>query len=267
MKYFGIPLAIAAASLLFPAGPAHAETVRLKAGDELARSGLLRPGVHRYLRYTIEGNARTAIDIWTRRLSFENKDGRRLIHVTQHWDEAAPAGKTIDQDSWFEPMTFRPLTHVAVRTQNGKTTVAGYRYYPDRIVGLAGLPDNARKDFYMASPGPAFNFEYDIELLQALPLAPGYAATILFYDAGVDPRPDWYTFRVAGSDRIAGPDGHPVDCWLVTADYNKGKIVSRFWFDKRTQLMIREEETPADGSHWVKSLLPPEAADSSGMSR
>jgi hypothetical protein len=66
---------------------------------------------------------------------------------------------------------------------------------------------------------------------------------------------------VAGAGRIAGPDGKPMDCWLVTADYNTGKVLSRFWFAKADQVLVREEQTQKDGSTLVKTLLPPESAD------
>jgi hypothetical protein len=139
--------------------------------------------------------------------------------------------------------------------------VAGYRFLPDKVEGLADLPDNSRKDFSLAYAEPAYNFELDMEFLQALPLADGYAANIVFYDAGIDPKADHYVFKVAGSDRIVGWDGRPVDCWVVTADYNTGKVRSRFWFDKKSQVLIREEAPLDSGGTLVKTLLPPEAGD------
>jgi hypothetical protein len=45
-----------------------------------------------------------------------------------------------------------------------------------------------------------------------------------------------YTFKVAGSQTIAGPAG-PVDCWVVTTDYNQPGPVTNSGFAKSTQLM------------------------------
>jgi hypothetical protein len=97
--------------------------------------------------------------------------------------------------------------------------------------------------------------------LQTLPLADGYTANIVFYDAGIDKKADHYVFKVAGSATIQGWDGRPVDCWLVTADYNTGQIKSRFWFDKKSQVLVREEAPMDKGALLVKTLLPPEAGD------
>jgi hypothetical protein len=63
------------------------------------------------------------------------------------------------------------------------------------------------------------------------------------------------------ADRLIGPEGKPIDCWLVTADYNTGKVQSRFWFAKNGQLMLREEEPMEDGRTMLKVLLPPEPGD------
>lgn len=256
--YLAVGMALAAGGL------ARAETQVVRVGPPPARMDLLKAGSHRYLRYEVKDGRRIAHDIWDRTVSFEQKDGRRLLHITQRWDEVnvAPGGTTaIEQDSWFEPRTFRPLTHVRRAFVGPKVTVSGYAFLDDRAVGLADLADNTRKDFSLAYSETPFNFEYDMELIQTLPLHAGYAANIVFYDAGIDKKADRYTFKVAGSDRIAGWDGRPVDCWLVTADYNTGSVQSRWWVDKASQLVLREESRRDDGAMFIKTLLPPEAAD------
>jgi hypothetical protein len=52
---------------------------------------------------------------------------------------------------------------------------------------------------------------------------------------------------------------------MVTADYNTDRIRSRFWFDKKTQVMIREEQVQDDGSILIKSLLAPESGDAASL--
>ncbi len=239
---------------------ARAEATKQAVGQPLARFDHLKPGVHRYLRYKVEGDARTAIDIWSRSVRFETQGGQPRLHLAQRWDKVSGPVPWVVQDSWFETGTMRPLTHVRRLVRDGKAELGGYEFHPDRIVGMADLAENSRKDFQIASPEPAYNFEYDMELLQALPLARGYAADLVFYDPGQAP-PAHYVFKVDGEGEVAGPDGRKVPCWLVTADYNTGKVASRFWFAKGSQVMIREETTLPDGALLVKTLLPPEAAD------
>jgi hypothetical protein len=105
---------------------------------------------------------------------------------------------------------------------------------------------------------------FDTELSDTHDGLPGFEITdsdIPFYDAGIDNKPDRYKFVVAGSARFIGPEGKPIDCWLVTADYNSGKVQSRFWFAKKGLLMLREEEQMDDGRILLKVLLPPERGD------
>jgi hypothetical protein len=253
-------LILAAAALLIAAQGALAEPVVIKVGDKLPRANLLKPGIHRYVRYTITPDGhRNAIDIWSREISFENKDGRRLMHIHQQWDEISHPGVLI-QDAWFEPDTLRPLTQVKVLTRDGKTTIGGYRFLPDKIVGMDDLPGNSRKGFVQASPEPTNNWETDMEYLQALPLAQGYAASIDFYDPGLDP-PARYIYTVTGSEKIPEPDSNAIDCWIVSIDFKdpRGTVTTHFWFAKKTQVLVREEAKLPDGSTLVKSLLTAEA--------
>ena len=263
-RMLAVLLAIPAEAQQIPATTAGvspgAAVDSLHVGQPLARFDLLRPGTHRYLRYAIVNGRRMPIDLWTRTVSMEDHDGVRRLRIRQRWDELGEPPLSLDQDAWFELGTFRPLTHVKTRRHGDTVTVGGYRFLPDRIVGMNGLPGNVRKGFSVAASEPAFDFEYDMELLQTLPLRDGYRVSIAFYDPGLDP-PARYTFVVAGSASMDGPDGRPIDCWVVTADYNTGHVVNRFWFAKRTQVLVREEGRTPDGRLLVKTLLNPEAGD------
>lgn len=254
-------LTVFALSLAF-AAPAQADTMRLEVGKPLAHFAKLRPGVHRYVRYTVSvDGSRKAIDIWQRTVSFSpDTEGRPdALHITQRWDRA-DGSRILIQDSWFDARTFTPRTHVRHTVKDGKDDYAGYRFDTAQVVGMADLANNSRKGFVMALPEPSYNFETDMELFQTLPMASGRTFNIPFYDAGID-KPARYNFVVAGSETIPGPDGRPIDCWLVTADYNTGKIGARFWFAKSNQVLIHEEAPMDGGATLVKTLLPPEAGD------
>lgn len=255
-------IALACAGLAHASG--QAEVVRV--GVPLPRMALLRPGSHRYVRYVVKGGQRIAHDIWDRTVSFEQRDGRRLLHITQRWDEVNVApGKpsTVEQDSLFDATTFTPLTQTRRVTSSDGVKSTSYRFLSDRAVGDNDFADNQDKSYSVSYQERPFNFEYDMEMFQVLPLRAGYEVSIPFFDVGIDKKADRYTFRVAGSSTIRGWDGRPADCWLLTADYNTGSIKSRWWIDKTSQLVVREEALRDDGSLLIKSLLPPEASDAS----
>jgi hypothetical protein len=237
---------------------AQAAVHEVAVGTPLPRFSLLKPGTHHYLRYfrTADG-ASIPVDIWTREVRFEEREGKQKLHIVQRWDGAMaapnspPAVKRLD--SWFDTATFRPLSHVRITERDGKKTVEGFVFAPDRVSGMQDLADNSQKALSVPSTEPTFNFETDIEFLQALPLAEGYEASINFYHPG-GPAPKRYTFKVSGSAAIAGPAG-PVDCWVVTTDYGTPGAEASFWFAKGTQVMLRQESAPRDGKVLVKTLI------------
>lgn len=203
---------------------APAWAVEIKVGAELPRFGMVKEGTHHWLRYVRNGEVNTPLDIWTREVRF-TPDG---MQIRQRWDGAA--NSVVLLDSWFDKGTFKPRTHQRIREKDGKRTVEDYVFTE-----------------------PTFNFETDIEFLQALPLSEGYEATIMFYHPG-GPAPARYTWKVAGSETIQGPQG-AVDCWLLTTDYNRPGTVARFWLAKATQLLVRQEAAGPDGKVMVKTLL------------
>jgi hypothetical protein len=233
---------------------ANAAVQDVNVGAPLPRFALLKAGTHHYLRFMQAGEVNTAADIWTREVRFENRGGEQLVRLRQRWDGVGPAPSMRLIDSWFDAGTLRPRTHERVSERDGKRTVEGFAFAPDRITGLKDLAENTQKDLSVESPEPTYNFEADIEFLQTLPLAAGYEARINFYHPGGSVPPQRYTFKVAGSQTIAGPDG-PVDCWVVTTDYNHPGPVTKFWFVKSTQLMVREESKMPDGKVLVKTLI------------
>jgi hypothetical protein len=227
-------------------------------GTPLPRFSLLKPATHHYLRYfrTADG-ANIPLDIWAREVRFEQRDGKQQLHIVQRWDGAMASptspGSVKRLDSWFETATFRPLSHVRITEKDGKNLVEGFAFAPDHVSGMQDLADNSQKALSMASPEPTFNFETDIEFMQALPLAEGYEASINFYHPG-GPAPKRYSFKVAGSETIAGPAG-PVECWVVTTDYGMPGADSKFWFAKGSQLMLRQESAPREGKVLVKTMI------------
>lgn len=202
--------------------PALADEIKF--GAALPRFALVKEGSHHWLRYVRNGEVNTPIDIWTREVRFAPEG----MQVRQRWDGAN--NSVVLLDSWFEKGTFKPRTHQRIREKDGKRTVEKYVFAE-----------------------PTFNFETDIEFLQGLPLAPGYEASIMFYHPG-GPPPARYTWKVAGSETILGPQG-PVECWLLTTDYNRPGTVAKFWLAKATQLLVRQEAAGPDGKVMVKTLL------------
>ena len=241
------------AALGLPPGPLTQEV-----GQPLTRFSLLQPSARIYLRYKIVGDRRETIDMWRRQVRFEVQDGQRRLHIVWNWNSVGDPKFNRTEDLWFETDTFRPLTVQRHLEKDGKVTERGYRYLPDRIESLKKPSGSDQKDFVQLAKMPAYNWETDMELLQALPLAASYDVRIPFYEAGPgqDP-PQYYDYKVIGEDRVLSTDGNAIECWVVGIDSSDPQWgPTRMWFRKGTQIMIREETKLKDGSVFVKMLLP-----------
>lgn len=248
-------LAVAAASPAIATAAASPAPHHLNVGDRLARFDLLKPGRRTYLRSQAKGDAHVATDIWQREVRFERIDGVERLRIVQRWDGTGKEPSLVERDSLLEAGTFRPLTHLRTTRAGGKMVVEGFRFGERALTGMSELADNSQAAVAVPFPEPMYNFETDMEMLQTLPLAPGYAVSIPFFHP-VGGAPARYLWRVAAEEALTGPDGRGIDCWVVETDYNRPQSPPvRFWFAKRTQQLIRHEARAPDGVIHRKTLL------------
>ncbi|PXA96596.1 hypothetical protein DMC47_17320 [Nostoc sp. 3335mG] len=244
-----LPLAARAA----PAG--LGDPVKLSVGDPLPRFSLLKPGTRTYLRSQLRDGAHVATDVWQREVRFERIDGVERLRIVQRWDGTGREPSLVTRSSLFDIGSFRPDTHVRITKAQGKTLVEGFRFTPAALVGLADLPANAHAALKIDFAEPMFNFEADIELLQTLPLARGYAVSIPFFHP-VGGQPARYVWRVASEETLASPDGRGIPCWVIETDYKRpDQKPARFWLAKGTQQLVKNESIAPDGTMHRKTLL------------
>jgi len=248
---------LVAITLAVPAswtGAASSSSVdMLQVGQPLPRSAMLVPGVHRYVRYIISGDTRSLLDLWSRRLSYENKDGRRLMHILQRWDAADKSYVAIF-DQTFDAETFRPISQSQTITRNGASKVLSVVFDGAKVDSTSDETSGHGKPLHEKFDMAFYNWHTDMELLQALPLKKGYAASIPFYDVGLDP-PARYIYAVVGEETIPSPEGLPTDCWVVVFKQDAATPPQRFWFAKRNQVLVREESVVPGKGTLVKTLL------------
>lgn len=241
--------------------PASASSLdTLQVGQPLPRAAMLVPGVHRYVRYIISGDSRRLLDLWSRSLSYEEKDGQQLLHIVQRWD-AADKSYVAVFDQTFEAKTFKPLAQSQTVTRNGAAKVLSVVFDGSKVDSTTDDSSDHGKPLHEKFEMTFYNWHTDMELLQALPLKKGYAASIPFYDVGQE-APARYTYSVVGQETIPSPDGVPIDCWVVSFTPDAANPPIRFWFAKRNQVLVREEATVPGQGILVKTLLNAEAEPS-----
>jgi hypothetical protein len=242
------------------AAPSASSVDTLRVGQPLPRAALLLPGVHRYVRYIISGDSRRVLDLWSRQLSYEDKDGQRLMHIVQRWDAADKSYVAIF-DQTFEAKTFKPLAQSQTVTRSGATKVLSVVFAGSKVDSNSDDTSDHGKPVHEKFDMEFYNWHTDMELLQALPLKKDYVASIPFYDVGQEP-PARYTYSVVGDDTIPSPDGAPIDCWVVVFKSPTTNDSLRFWFAKRNQVLVREEAPVPGEGILVKTLLNAEAEPS-----
>jgi hypothetical protein len=243
---------LAAAPATVAAKPSS--VVRLKVGDRLPRFDLIRTGKRSYLISSLRDGHHIAQNIWQRQVEFKRRSGKLELCIRQHWDGVGDTPAFVERESWFEMGTFRPSSHTRITTRQDKKTVEGFLFGDRGITGLPNLTDNVRADFSVDSDEPMYNFETDMEMLQALPWARGYAVSIPLFHPAVDSKPARYLWSVIGDEALVGPAGL-IDCWVVKCDYNSADPPTRFWLTKSTQQLIKMESPPINGVARRKTLL------------
>lgn len=262
-----MPLSLVLAFALSTAQPAAppldvARVPSIEVGERLARFDNLTPGTRTYLRYRIMDGVWRPMDLWRREVRFEERDGQRRMRIMQSWTGSTTAPHSLRLDSWFATGTFAPISHERRFVRAEETRNEGFLFAPGRVIGLPAMPENTRASFVQESPQPTFNFETDMEMVQALPLGPGYATKIRFYHPG-GAAPADYILHVTGSTSLAGPAG-PVEAWIVEeqAAVSPSGPPSRFFVAKKGQQVLRVEQPQTDGSMVVKVLLSQEGPQS-----
>lgn len=227
-------------------------------GEPLPHAGLLDRGVRRYLRYRVSGEVWAPIDIVVREIREANVDGRdRLTITAKYFATASPnQSPTSETHSVVDAMTFVPISHQRRRTRDGVLTTESYLFSQDGLVSDPDVTDSTNVDFALSLTEPTYNFELDLELLEALNWSEGASRVVNFYHPGGSTAPADYTFVVAGTEDLAGYGGVNIPCWVVTTDYNRpGTPPTKFWISKEGQAVLRVEQAFPDGSAIVKQLI------------
>ena len=168
------------------------------------------------------------------RSSFETEEapgGYLAIKSTSPHNTSRPPGRRTDVPVgeatmavqpqtrlWIDAQTLAPMeNHRHNGLQDGVTTfersAAHTRYTP------RGKTEQ-RADTSVS--GPLFASGELEELIRAAPLAPGYGAAYTLYYGPPRQLARPATFKVVGSEIVAGRDGTSVDCWVVDAPLSEG---------------------------------------------
>ena len=222
----------------------NADTVIIKPSD--VNTGVLKPGVHRYLVYFKNGkdSSRVNYQFWTREIALLDYQGKKAISVKQEWEDNKSVVHTVYSVS--DKKSFKPLYHETWWKSRGSATFS----FTDAKATFMDKPlteaDTARraKAMYGAfkdALGQEYflNWHLDLEVFPVLPYKDHTTFMINFYDPGSS-APQRVAYTVNGSSTLEGYNDQKVDCWLLTHSTPGNKEI--FWISKKTREVLKLEQ-------------------------
>ena len=203
--------------------PASSAGVRdtVQAGDPALDATHLRPfSLVRNLTLT-RGDTVKPFGTQSEQLAAATLDGREVLLDVLRFD--TPNATTVDS-SWIEARTLRPIR---MRSSNASRVVA-LDFEGQRVRGgttpATGAPTSLDQQLGVRP------FEWNMFglALSALPLEPGYRATMPVYMDRFG-RVVWYAVEVVKDTSLVRANGHRAPMWEVLAVPDSGAPSARFW--------------------------------------
>jgi hypothetical protein len=220
-------------------------------------TSLIKEGTHRYIVYFKRSKdaPRTETQFWTRTIKKSEYNGKKVIEVTQEWedkDSVMHTVKSISDISTMQPLYHKTWWQVKFsRLATTKTVTETVTDFVNKTVWLNGnLLSDADTSGQAKSVWEAYkssvdkyylNWHLDLETFPLLPYRKGVTFIIPFYDPGTSSKFQTVAYTVTGTAQLTGYDDTRIDCWLLEHNSKGNKEV--FWVSKKTKevlLLVQE---------------------------
>jgi len=220
-------LALAAAARRAAQLPTGASATRdtVQAGDAEVDAARLKPfSLERKLTLT-RGDTVKPFGRQSEQLTTETLDGRPVLLDVLTFD--TPNALTVDS-SWVDARTLRPIR---MRSSNSARVVS-LSFDGDRVRGGTTPSTGAATPLDQRLGARPFEWNIFGLALSALPLEPGYRATMPVYMDRFG-RVVWYAVEVLRDTSLVRANGHRAPMWEVLAIADSVAPSARFWVSQR----------------------------------
>jgi len=228
-------LLLAITLLLYIAAFAQQDTVRVT--SKHINTKHLKPGTRQYL-VTIQNPKKPKVlsqSLWNRDIRFEQVQGKERMVIRQNWiGTDSLSNRTIES---VMEKDFSPVYHTSTSARG----VAAFNFYPDKITAADTAKTNPWRKFVMPLAQPTYNWELDMEFFESLPLKSNTVFLINFYHPGSPTVPQYYAYKVTGSEKLPTINNQTIDCWMLRIDYSPENY-GIFWVTKKTHEVLKMEE-------------------------
>jgi hypothetical protein len=201
--------------------PPVASTDTLVVGHATLRGVKLRPGVDTTEVFAVQNGARRLISTLAQTVTLAHDGYLVVLH------NESPRGLSLDS-VWIDQGTFATLRHVEV-------TPGGWRRLTFDGRQVTGVVQDSSGEHRVAVElsKPLIDNSIVAVLAEALPLAPGYSATIPSYDISGQER--WMTLRVVAEEPIVRGKG-TVEALKMTMEFTgAGQWTVIRWLDRSSR--------------------------------
>lgn len=243
LKIFNLLIFIMISSL--PNVHTQTKVNQIRTGEILSGSFRIAPRTEQYLLYTIRDGKKQPLSLLTRTIELKRMDGEEMLSITQRYE--SENGVDID-NSVVRRRTLEPIKYSS--ELSGSKHVERFDFTAQRVLGSITLESGDVKNFDIALEEPVFNSVIENEILQALPLKNGYAASVRLYNPGKQFAAA--TFRVLRSEEIK-IGGMTLDTWVVA--FEGAAVPTTIWIAKKMQEEIMRRAELKDGSEFWRVRL------------
>lgn len=225
--------------------------------EKALNTSVLKEGTQRYIVYFKRSKdaPRTETQFWTRTIKKSEYNGKKVIEVTQEWedkDSVMHTVKSISDISTMQPLYHKTWWQVKFsRLTTTKTVTETVTDFVNKKVWLNGnlLSDADTSgqaklvwEAYQSSVDKYYlNWHLDLETFPLLPYRKGVTFIIPFYDPGTFSKFQTVAYTVTGTAQLTGYDNTKIDCWLLEHNSKGNKEV--FWVSKKTkEVLLLEQE-------------------------
>lgn len=186
--------------------------------------------------------------VWERKVSINKVNGKDAVEIVQHWYGADSSDYRYVY-SLVDKRSFSPIYHKTISQRLG---VEAFDFYDSKIKGSDSVANNKKSSFELVAKNP-LNWELDLETFTLLELKEGKRFAINFYHPGGRSNPQFYEYKVTGSEKVSTIDGKQIDCWKLRIDYNP-KSYAIFFISKKNKELIKMEEDFGMGTRYKVKL-------------
>lgn len=167
--------------------------------------------------------------------------GQPAIAISQQWD---------GRDTVLH-RAYTVLSATDFSTRLHQTSWKGLGYssrfdFDDRTVIFEGKIADSNKTkiisaFDASFAGYNLNWHTDLFIFTRLPYRENRSFRIQFYDPGFG-KPSEEIYSVTGSDVLRTDAGKKINCWVMEHTGKAAGSYQKFWIDKKTRLVLKEED-------------------------